>query len=48
MPVEDRLKLPSKDADFAQLDGAHAYQTELGYRIASDAPSGRRGVEAAR
>ncbi len=29
------LKLPSKDADFAKLDRARAYQTELGYRIAS-------------
>jgi hypothetical protein len=29
------LKLPSKDADFAKLDQAQAYQTELGYRIAA-------------
>ncbi len=34
------IQLPSKDGDFARLDGAHAYQTELGYRIASDAKDG--------
>jgi outer membrane protein assembly factor BamB len=34
------IQLPSKDGDFARLDGAHAYQTELGYRIASEAQSG--------
>lgn len=30
------INLPSKDADFASLDSAHVYQTELGYRLASD------------
>jgi len=29
--------LPSKDADFAQLDQARVYQTQLGYRVASEA-----------
>ena len=33
-------KLPSKDADFAELDATHAYQTELGYRFASTAKPG--------
>jgi len=32
-------QLPSKDADFAHLDQAHAYRTELGYRVASEAQS---------
>jgi outer membrane protein assembly factor BamB len=30
------IGLPSKDAEFAKLDQAHAYQTELGYRVASE------------
>ena len=30
------IKLPSKDTDFTKLDQAHAYQTELGYRVTSD------------
>ncbi len=29
------IQLPSKDADFAKRDQAHAYQTGLGYRVAS-------------
>ncbi len=33
-------KLPSKDGEFAHLDGAKVYQTELGYRIASAAKPG--------
>ncbi len=33
-------KLPSKDGDFAHLDEAKVYQTELGYRIASEANPG--------
>jgi hypothetical protein len=33
-------QLPAKDADFAQVVEAHAYQTDLGYRIASDAQQG--------
>lgn len=33
-------KLPSKDGDFVQLGGAHAYQAELGYRVASDVKPG--------
>jgi hypothetical protein len=28
--------LPSKDADFTKLDQAHVFQTELGYRVASE------------
>ena len=32
-------QLPSKDADFAELKQAHAYETELGYRIASQGES---------
>lgn len=31
------IRLPSQDADFAHLDQAHAFQTELGYRVASAA-----------
>jgi hypothetical protein len=31
------IRLPSKDADFVKRDQAHAYQTELGYRVASEA-----------
>jgi hypothetical protein len=34
------IQLPSSDGDFAKLDQAHAYQTELGYRVASDAKPG--------
>ena len=30
------IQLPSKDADFAKLVQAHAYQTELGYRVAAE------------
>ena len=30
------IKLPSKDADFAKLDQAHVFQSELGYRVAAD------------
>jgi hypothetical protein len=30
------IKLPSKDAEFAKLDHAHAYQAELGYRVAAE------------
>jgi hypothetical protein len=30
------IQLPSKDADFAKLDQARAYQTELGYRVAAE------------
>ena len=33
-------KLPSKDADFVQLEDASTYKTELGYRIASDTGPG--------
>ena len=33
-------KLPSKEADFAKVAGAKAYQTELGYRIASNVKEG--------
>jgi outer membrane protein assembly factor BamB len=35
-----KIELPSKDADFDQRDQAHAYQAELGYRVASDATAG--------
>ncbi len=31
------INLPSKDAEFNKLDQAHAYQTQLGYRVASAA-----------
>ncbi|MFV1968811.1 MAG: hypothetical protein ACC628_25620, partial [Pirellulaceae bacterium] len=34
------IRLPSKNADFAVLDQARVYQTELGYRVASEAPPG--------
>jgi hypothetical protein len=34
------IKLPSRDADFAKLDQAQVYQTELGYRVVSDAQPG--------
>ena len=40
-------KLPSKDADFAELDATQAYQTELGIDSLQP-PSRRHGVEAAR
>ncbi|MBI5686234.1 MAG: PQQ-binding-like beta-propeller repeat protein [Verrucomicrobia bacterium] len=30
------LKLPSKDADFAKLNQAHVFSTELGYRVAAE------------
>ncbi|MCX6910571.1 MAG: PQQ-binding-like beta-propeller repeat protein [Verrucomicrobia bacterium] len=30
------LKLPSKDADFAKLEQAHVFATDLGYRVAAD------------
>ncbi len=30
------IQLPSKDAEFTKLDQARAYQTELGYRIATE------------
>ncbi|MHB8898553.1 MAG: outer membrane protein assembly factor BamB family protein [Thermoguttaceae bacterium] len=39
-------RLPSKDNDFARLDGAHAYQAELGYRIVSETPSGGTALRA--
>ncbi|MFA6561286.1 MAG: PQQ-binding-like beta-propeller repeat protein [Verrucomicrobiia bacterium] len=31
------IQLPSKDADFAKLQQARVFQTELGYRVAADA-----------
>jgi hypothetical protein len=34
-PKAKTIRLPSKDGDFAKLDQARAYQTELGYRVAS-------------
>ena len=34
------INLPSKDAEFTKLDQAHAYQVELGYRIASESQTG--------
>lgn len=39
-------KLPSKDGDFAELDAAKVYQTELGYRIASEAQPGGAALKA--
>jgi hypothetical protein len=30
------IKLPPRDADFSKLENAHAYQAELGYRVAAE------------
>lgn len=40
------IKLPSKDADFDYLDQTRAYQTELGYRLASTGPAGGTALQA--
>ena len=37
-------KLPSKDDDFSLRERAHAFKTELGYRIASEPKGGRNGA----
>lgn len=39
------FNLPSKDADFASLNKAHVYQSELGYRVAVAAPENGTAVQ---
>ncbi len=41
-------QLPSKDAEFAKLDQAHVYQSELGYRVAAEANRDRNRLEETR
>lgn len=40
------LRLPAKDADFAHLERAQAYQAERGYRLASTGPAGGTALKA--
>jgi hypothetical protein len=47
-PKAAPINLPSKDAEFTKLDQAHAYQVELGYRVACEPRPDRNRLEATR